>query len=92
MRNAEDAHVGAETRHPEKGPTGERSTAVLGDSVPKPLGFIAFPPEWLFLFGATGAAPPFRPLGRRSGRIPALPYPPPRCDQYKSGRAENKTQ
>jgi hypothetical protein len=21
---------------------------------------------------------PFRPLGRRSGRIPALPYPPPR--------------
>lgn len=31
------------------------------------------------LFGAACAAPPFRPLGRRSGRIPALPYPPPRC-------------
>ena len=32
----------------------------IGDSVPKPLGF-----------SAAGAAPPFRPLGRRSGRIPA---------------------
>jgi len=50
---------------------------LLGDAVPKPLGFTAFPPEWLCL-GAAGAAPPFRPLGRRSGRIPALPYPPPR--------------
>jgi hypothetical protein len=47
----------------------------LGDSVPKPLGFIAYPPEWLFLVG--GLRPAFRPLGRRSGRIPALPYPPP---------------
>jgi len=28
--------------------------------------------------GAAHAAPSFRPLGRRSGRIPALPYPPPR--------------
>jgi hypothetical protein len=28
--------------------------------------------------GAACAALPFRPLGRRSGRIPALPYPPPR--------------
>ena len=27
---------------------------------------------------AACAAPSFRPLGRRSGRIPALPYPPPR--------------
>ena len=31
----------------------------------------------------------FRPLGRRSGRIPALPYPPPRYRQYKS-EAESK--
>ena len=29
-------------------------------------------------------APPFRPLGRRSGRIPAWPYPPPSCVQYKT--------
>src|SRR4051794_127170 len=27
------------------------------------------------------AAHAFRPLGRRSGRIPAEPYPPPRCRQ-----------
>ena len=49
-----------------------------GDAVPMPLGFIAFAPEWLASGGAAGAAPPFRPLGRRWGRIPALPYPPPR--------------
>lgn len=34
------------------------------------------------------AAPPFRSLGRRSGRIPAEPYPPPRCCQYKSASAK----
>ena len=28
--------------------------------------------------GAAGVAPPFRRLGQRSGRIPALPYPLPR--------------
>jgi hypothetical protein len=50
---------------------------LVGDPVPKPLGFTAFPPEWLLL-GRPGAAPPFRPLGQRWGRIPALPYPPPR--------------
>jgi hypothetical protein len=33
---------------------------------------------------AACAAPPFRLLSRRSGRIPALPYPPPRLGQYKS--------
>jgi hypothetical protein len=33
----------------------------LGDSVPKPLGFTAFPPEWLFALGRL--APP-----RHSGR------------------------
>jgi hypothetical protein len=55
-----------------------KGALLIGDSVPKPLGFTAFPPEWLFFFGAASAAPPFRPLGRRSGRIPAEPYPPPR--------------
>ena len=37
-----------------------------------------------FRLGRPVTAPPFRPLGRRSGRIPALPYPPPRCVQYKT--------
>ncbi len=34
---------------------------LIGDSVPKPLGFSAFPPEWLFSLGRL--APP-----RHSGR------------------------
>jgi len=34
---------------------------LFGDSVPKPLGFTAFPPEWLFSLGRL--APP-----RHSGR------------------------
>ena len=37
-----------------------------------------------FCLGRPLTAPPFRPLGRRSGRIPASPYPPPRCVQYKT--------
>jgi len=37
--------------------------------------------------GAAGAAPPFRPLSRRSGRIPAWPYPPLRCFQSGSTTA-----
>jgi len=44
------------------------------------VGFIALGPEWPWRDG--GAAPSFRPLGRRSGRFPAVPYPPPRCCQY----------
>jgi hypothetical protein len=47
------------------------------DSVPMPLGFTAFPPEWLVSLGQL--APPrhsSRWVG--SGRIPAKPYPPPR--------------
>jgi len=36
--------------------------------------------------GATGVAPPFRPLGRRSGRIPAEPYPPPRSRQHNRSK------
>jgi hypothetical protein len=46
---------------------------ILGDSVPKPLGFTAFSARMADVLGAAGAAPPFRPLSRRSGRIPALP-------------------
>src|SRR5579871_2212973 len=47
-----------------------------GDSVPKPLGFIAFAPEWQpGLRSGSRRSEPFRPLSRRSGRIPALPYP-----------------
>jgi hypothetical protein len=48
------------------------SPATLGDSVPKPLGFTAFSARMADVLGATGAAPPFRPLSRRSGRIPAF--------------------
>jgi len=55
-----------------------RRLSLVGDAVPKPLGFTAFSARMAVLFWAAGAAPPFRPLGRRSGRIPALPYPPPR--------------
>src|SRR5271154_6193216 len=54
----------------------------IGGSAPKPLGFTAFAPRYLpltsFRKGADSAAPgPSRPPSRRSGRIPALPYPPP---------------
>ena len=56
-----------------------QARCLVGDSVPKPLGFIAFAPEWLFGWRSGYCrSEPFRPLGRRSGRIPALPYPPPR--------------
>ena len=45
--------------------------------------------EWIYRFGAnpgkpgSGIVPLLRswPLGRRSGRVPALPYPPPRSVQ-----------
>jgi hypothetical protein len=30
--------------------------------------------------------PPWLQLSRRSGRIPALPYPPLSCNQYSGGR------
>ena len=51
-----------------------------GDSVPATLGFNAVAPEWLWV-GAAQPPRPSRPLSRRSGRIPALPYPPLRCIQ-----------
>ena len=58
--------------------TNRKKLSEFGDAVPKPLGFTALPPEWLFSLGRLAPPRPFRPLGRRSGRIPALPYPPPR--------------
>ncbi len=45
---------------------------------PQTPGIYRLPRQNGCFLGAAGAAPPFRPLGRRSGRIPALPYPPPR--------------
>ena len=41
---------------------------LLGDSVPKPLGFNAFPPEWLGPLGPAGAAPPCLRALSHSGR------------------------
>lgn len=49
-----------------------------GDSVPKPLGFIAFGPECTERGSGLHRPASFRRLMRRSGRIPAEPYPPPR--------------
>jgi hypothetical protein len=49
-------------------------------------GFTAFGPEWPSRGG--GSAPPFRHLARRSGRIPAEPYPPARCCQYRPAEAD----
>jgi hypothetical protein len=58
----------------------------FGGSAPATLGFNAVGPEWLGKYGAADAALPFRLLSRRSGRIPALPYPPLRC--YQSGQPQ----
>ena len=49
-------------------------------------GFTAFGPEWPWRGGES--APPFRHLARRSGRIPAEPYPPARCCQYRPAGAD----
>ena len=60
----------------------EENVFLFGGAAPNPPGFTAFGPEW-----TNGKTPrgergrprrprPFRPLSRRSGRIPALPYPP----------------
>lgn len=52
-----------------------------GDAVPMPLGFIAFPPEWLSQRGGLHRLVSSRHPGWRSGRMPAEPYPPPRQHQ-----------
>ena len=56
---------------------------LIGGSAPATLGFNAFAPEWIFT-GRLTPPRPFRPLSRRSGRIPALPYPPLRYFQSGS--------
>src|SRR5215831_3694129 len=66
---------------PELIPFNQQVHQVLTDAPPKPLGFIALLPESLQRGRALPAPRPFRPLGRRSSRIPALLYPPPRCVQ-----------
>jgi hypothetical protein len=49
-------------------------SATVGDSVPKPLGFSAFPPEWLFRF--LGRQTPPRHSGRWIGaRVASLRRP-----------------
>ena len=51
---------------------------LLGDAVPKPLGFTAFPPEWLFL----GRLAPPRHSGRWVGaRVASL-----RCPILRPGK------
>jgi hypothetical protein len=57
----------------------------LGDSVPKPLGFSAFAPEWLTSGAVWGGWPPPRHSGTWVGaRVASLRchYPPPRRSQY----------
>ena len=51
---------------------------LVGDSVPKPLGFTAFPPEWLFSLGRL--APP-----RHSGRWVGAPVASLRCRILRPG-------
>jgi hypothetical protein len=48
----------------------------MGTPSPKPLRFIAIAPESRKLGSDGRRSGRFRPLSRRSGRIPALPYPP----------------
>ena len=47
-------------------------------------GFIALKPIPEPVFGRRPAALPLLALGRRSGRVPALPYPPPGTCQCTS--------
>ena len=54
--------------------------SIIGGSAPATLGFNAFGPEWLYC-GRPSSPRPFRLPSRRSGRIPALPYPPLGCSQ-----------
>jgi transposase InsO family protein len=53
-----------------------------------PLGFNALPPESPGLRVSFRWPARFRPLSRRSGRIPALPYPPLRCSHIISSIAD----
>jgi hypothetical protein len=56
---------------------GSKSLLLMGTPSPNPWD-LSLSCQNGFSFGAAHAAPPFPAAGRRSGRIPALPYPPPR--------------
>ena len=66
-------------RFPEPKPNRKRAFLV-GDAVPKPLGFTAFPPEWLFSLGRL--APP-----RHSGRWVGARVASLRCPILRPGEA-----
>ena len=57
-----------------------KGASLIGDSVPKPLGFTAFPPEWLFSLGRL--APP-----RHSGRWVGARVASLRCPILRPGKA-----
>ena len=59
----------------------ETSFLLDGDSAPRPPGFIAFGPECAGRGSGLHRPTSFRRLTRRSGRIPAEPYPPLRRTQ-----------
>ena len=61
----------------EDGTNKERGFVVCEGAALALPGFTAFAPEWQ-RSGPACAGPAIPALGRRSGRIPALPYPPPR--------------
>jgi len=66
-------------RHNLPEPKPNRKNALLdGDSVPKPLGFTAFPPEWLICLGRL--TPP-----RHSGRWVGAPVASLRCRILRPG-------
>jgi hypothetical protein len=67
----------------------ETSFLLNGDSAPKPPGFIAFGPECTERGSGLHRPASFRHLMRRSGRIPAEPYPPPRRIQIIKTRRPN---
>ena len=57
-----------------------KKSFLVGDAVPKPLGFTAFPPEWLFSLGRL--APP-----RHSGRWVGARVASLRCPILRPGEA-----
>jgi hypothetical protein len=68
-------------RHNLPEPKPNRKNALLdGNSVPKPLGFTAFPPEWLICLGRL--TPP-----RHSGRWVGAPVASLRCRILRPGGA-----
>jgi len=81
---------------PEQNQIGRR-LSLLGDSVPKPLGFTAFPPEWLVCFlGRLGRPATLRALphsgrwiGARVASLRCLILRPGEA-QYKSGCAKKE--